>query len=331
MSKIRKLYYFDKKSTQEMISFLNNSANEIYINRIMFNPFLLLHHLIPLRFKFLPEAYVQKEKNDIKGMIMVAPTRCPLKQMEIQKLLFEENCYDVAAELIQYVVSKYKAKGTTSFLVRVDDYLPELIKLFISKCGFTQISYEKLWRINHIEHTDYENYQIRNFRDSDSPSIAALYNDSLLPHFRPLLGKNSIEFKDLFCKGLSYYTEFKYVIEDKNSGGILTYISVQTSDNKNYVIDVVQSSWIELDYKKIISFVNDMISKRQKKFSLFIKTKKYTQNGEPLETYFFNEKYECVQNQIVLTNTSARILKTENNSKKFTVLDRFYGGAENPC
>ena len=67
MSKIRKLYYFDKKSTQEMISFLNNSANDTYISRIMYNPFLLLHHFLPLRFKFLPESFVLKDNKEIKG------------------------------------------------------------------------------------------------------------------------------------------------------------------------------------------------------------------------------------------------------------------------
>ena len=64
MSKIRKLYYFDKKNIQEMISFLNNSANDTYINHIMFNPLIPLHHLLPLKLKFLPESYVLKDKKD---------------------------------------------------------------------------------------------------------------------------------------------------------------------------------------------------------------------------------------------------------------------------
>ena len=71
MRKIRKLYYFDKKNMQEMISFLNN--RDTYINNIMFNPFIPLHHLLPLRFKFLPETYVLKDKKEIKGLITVAP------------------------------------------------------------------------------------------------------------------------------------------------------------------------------------------------------------------------------------------------------------------
>ena len=73
----------------------------------------------------------------------------------LMTIRFEENCYEDAAELVQYAVSRYKAMGTASFVVRVDDYLPELVKMFISKCGFSQISYKKLWRINHIEKKNY--------------------------------------------------------------------------------------------------------------------------------------------------------------------------------
>ena len=73
MTKIRKLYFFDKKKAQEMISFLNNSANDTYINRIMFNPFAFLHHYLPLKWKFLPESYVLKDGKEIKGLITVAP------------------------------------------------------------------------------------------------------------------------------------------------------------------------------------------------------------------------------------------------------------------
>ena len=61
-----------------MISFLNN--RDAYISRIMFNPLIPLHHLIPLKFKFLPESYVLKDKKEIskintKNAIYVALSR----------------------------------------------------------------------------------------------------------------------------------------------------------------------------------------------------------------------------------------------------------------
>lgn len=317
-----------------MISFLNNS--DTYITNIMFNPFLPLHHILPLRFKYLPESYVLKDKKDMKGLITIAPSRCPVKQMEIQKLLFEENRYEDAGELIQYVVSKYKAKGCASIIVRIDDYLPELVKLFVSKCNFSQISYEKLWAVNidsdktiGVNGEEYKQYNpkmFRIFRNSDAPVIANLYNEQLLPHFRSLLGKDAKDFKDKLFPGLSYYSEYKYVYRDKKTKNILSYISIKTSDNENYVLDIVQSSWEEIDINLILSFAADQVHKRSKKAKLFVKTKKYTQLGEKYEKIFMDNKLECVQNQIVLTNSSAKIIRTEAGAKKFTVLNQFYGG-----
>ncbi len=103
--------------------------------------------------------------------------------MEIQKLLFEEGAWEEAVELVQFVVSKYKAMGAVSIMVKVDDYLPDLLSMFVSKCGFSQISYEKLWRVNKFTQTDYDKKEFREFRNSDAQLAANLYNEALLPHF----------------------------------------------------------------------------------------------------------------------------------------------------
>ena len=225
---------------QEMISFLNN--RDAYISRIMFNPLIPLHHLIPLKFKFLPESYVLKDKKEIKGLITIAPSKSPLKRLEIQRLFFDENCYEDAEELIQFAVSKYKASGAISFIVRVDDNLPDLLRLFVAKCGFSQISYERLWKIPVPEKIEFNRKEYREFRNSDSATVSSLYNESLLPHFRPLLSSDAREFKETIFKGLSYFSEYKFVIEDKKSKNISGYISIKTSDNENYILDIIQSS-----------------------------------------------------------------------------------------
>lgn len=323
MSKIRKLYYFDKKNTQEMISFLNNTVNDNYINHVMFNPLLPLHYFLPLRFKFLPESYVLKEDKEIKGLITVAPTKCRNKKMEIQKLFFEENSLSIATELVQFAVSKYKAMGAPSIIVKVDDYLPELLTMFVSKCGFSQISYEKLWRINKFIDADFDKKEFRSFRSSDAKAVTNLYNDSLLPHFRPLLGKEVREFKENLLQGLSYYSEYKYIIEDKNTNATIGCITIQTSDNENYVLDIIQTGWVNLDINAVINYAAYQIKKRKKRFGLFIKTKRYTTQGEAYEKQFLQNGFECVQNQIVLTNSSARVLKEPTKSGKYTVLSDF--------
>lgn len=323
MRKIRKLYFFDKKKVQEMISFLNNSATDTYINHIMFNPLAFLHHFLPLKWKFLPESYVLKDENEVKGLITVAPASSRQKKVEIKKLFFEENSLIDATELIQFAVSKYKSIGAVSVLVKVDDYLIDLLSVFVNKCGFSKISYEKLWKINQFNNFEYDKREFRSFKNSDAQAIANLYNDALLPHFRPLLGKDTREFKESTFKGLSYKSEYKYVIEDKKTRNVIGCVSITTSDNENFVIDVIQTSWIVLDINSIISFATAQIRKRKKKFGLFIKTQRYTTLGENYESQFLQNGFECVQNQIVLTNSSAKVLRTEEKSGKYTVLSDF--------
>ena len=222
MSRIRKLYYFDKKNMQEMISFLNN--RDAYIGHVMFNPLLPLHHLLPLKCKFLPESYVLKDKKEIKGLITIAPSKYPVKRLEILRLFFEENCYEDAYELIQYAVSKYKALGAISFIVRVEDSLPDLLRVFVARCGFSQLSYERLWKIPEQVNTEFNEKDYREFRNSDSTTVSNLYNESLLPHFRPLLSSDPREFKESVFKGLSYFNEYKYVILDRKTKNITGYI-----------------------------------------------------------------------------------------------------------
>ena len=306
-----------------MISFLNNSASDKYINTLMFNPLLPLHHLLPLRFKFLPESFVLKNKKEVKGLITVAPTKCRNKKMEIQKLFFEENAYQDAAELIQYVVTKYKAMGAVSILIKVDDFLPELLTMLISKCGFNQISYEKLWRIKQFPETKFNKKEYRSFHNTDAQAVANLYNDSLLPHFRPLLSREVKEYKESLFKGLSYFSEYKYVIEDINTKTITGYISIQTFDNENYIVDITQAGWVNMNINAALSYAVYQIKKRKNKFGLFVKTKRYTNTGEKYEEIFKQNGYECVQNKIVLTNSSARILKNTVKTGKYTILGDF--------
>ena len=312
---------------QEMISFLNN--RDAYIGHVMFNPLLPLHHLLPLKCKFLPESYVLKDKKEIKGLITIAPSKYPVKRLEILRLFFEENCYEDAYELIQYAVSKYKALGAISFIVRVEDSLPDLLRVFVARCGFSQLSYERLWKIPEQVNTEFNEKDYREFRNSDSTTVSNLYNESLLPHFRPLLSSDPREFKESVFKGLSYFNEYKYVILDRKTKNITGYISIKTSDNQNYILDIIQSSWQEIDVKSVIDFGISRIKKRQKEFNLFIKTKKYTQLGEKYEQLFMEHRFECVQNQIVLTNSSAKIIKERVSTGRFTILNRFCEGSIN--
>ena len=330
MSKIRKLYFYDKPKVLKMISLLNNGASDRYLDLSMFNPLNLLHYLVPLKYKFQPESYVYKDGKDIKALITVTPQKGFNKKVEIKKLLFEENALEASAELVQYAVSRYKAMGSPSILVRVDESFSELIEMFVSKCGFSKISNEKLWQsgvnggVNGDPNAEYDKNEFRLFRNTDAEEVMNIYNEALLPHFRPLLNCGVSDFKDNIFKGLSYYSEYKYVLVDKNTQKINGCISIQTVDDENYVLDIILNGYFEYDINSIISFASDKIRKRCKNFGLYIRSKRYTNLGEKLDNIFSDMGYKCVQNQIVLTNSSARVLKSEETVKRYNVLTDFY-------
>ncbi|MCQ2739629.1 MAG: hypothetical protein MJ237_05310 [bacterium] len=324
MSKIRKLYCFDKKNVQEMFSFLSGDCPaDAYIDRIIFNPLVILHYFLPFRFKYLPESYVLQDGKNLKGLITVTPVKSHQRKVEIKKLFFEENAFEVALELVQYVVSKYKAMGVTSVVIKVDDFLPELLTMLISKCNFSQISYEKLWQLTNFSKSHYDKNSFRKFRNSDAKAVANLYNESLLQHFRPLLNKGYKEFEEPFFKGLSGYSNFDYVIEDKKTKNITGYISIQTTDNENFIVEITQSEWHTMDIFSVLHFAYDKILKRKKKFTFYVKTNRYTTMGAKYENIFLDANIKCVQNRIVLTNSSARVLKTEEKCGKYTILNDF--------
>lgn len=305
------------------MSFLNNNANDNYINHIMFNPLIPFHHILPLSLKFLPESYILKDKGEIKALITIAPVTSYNRKMEIQKLFFEENSLDYAAELIQFAVSKYKAKGASSIIVKVDDYLSELLNMLVNKCGFTQISSEKLWRITKLPENENKILNYRRFRNSDSSAIANIYNESILSNYRPLLSLDKNDFKENIFSGLSYYSEYHYIIENPQNKNPEMCISIRTSDNENYIIDTIQTGWENYDVSSVVNFASEQIHKRKKRFGLFLRTKKYTNNSEEIENQAKEAGFEAVQNLLVLTNSSAKIIKEPVAVSKYTVLNNF--------
>jgi hypothetical protein len=166
----------------------------------------------------------------------------------------------------------------------------------------------------------------RPFRNSDAQAVANIYNEQLLPHFRPLLGKDTKEFTDVLFSGLSYFSEYKYVYRNKKSKNILAYLSIKTCDNENYILDIIQSSWEEIHIEEIIAYALHKIQKRKGNAKLFIKSKRYTQAGEQNEKDYMERKFGCVQNKLVLTNSSAKIIRDEEYERKFTVLGQFCSG-----
>ncbi len=309
---IRKLRFLDKSNVKKMISFLGNDEAEMFVNKLLSTSCSVFHYWLPLRFKFLSESYVLVDDTDLHGMISVAPVRGNPYKINIVKLLFKKDYYDIGKQLVEFIIARYGAKGAQSFVVAIDDSHDELLKLFTDGCGFRKCASEELWRIDKNEiTTDIALNNFRQFKNSDAQAAAMLFNDSLITHFKPSLLKSKNEYKDPIFAGLTDDTEFKYILEDANLQTIIAYFSIKTYDNMNYIVDITVSNGFTPDYDLILGFAKSQIMKRQKEFTMFVKLKKYVQHSEILEEYMKNKNFKCVQNQVILFKDFYKLIKQE--------------------
>lgn len=309
MVRIRKANYFDKFRLKKMISFLSSDAINHYTKVFMNFPFNTFHDLLPLGFKFLPESYVIEENKNIIGMVTLSPTAGNPFKLNISRLFLEQDYFNAGKQLIEYVISKYGARGASTFIAKIDDSYDELLHLFAEGCGFRQCSSEQLWKMESIRFVKNDNSFIRPFKNSDSQAVAMLFNDSVITHFKYSISRTKNEYTEPIFKGLNNDYKLKYVVEDENLKTIKSYFSLTTSDNLNYILDVTTSPWYDCSWDDILNFTINQIAKRQKEFYLFVKVKKYTTNAENFEQYLVEKGFKCVQNQLVLIKDFYKLTK----------------------
>lgn len=309
MVRIRKANYFDRFKLKKMISFLSSDAINHYTKVFMNFPFNTIHDLLPLNLKFLPESYVIEENKDIIGMVTVSPTAGNPFKLCISRLFLEHDYFNAGKQLIEFVISKYGAKGATTFITTIDDSYDELLHLFTDGCGFRQCSSEQLWKMESIRFSKTDNSFFRPFKNSDAQAVTMLFNDSVINHFKYSISRTKNEYLEPIFRGLKNDYKFKYVIEDENLKTLKAYFSLTTSDNSNYILDVTTSPWYDCSWDDILNFTINQISKRKKDFNLFVKVKKYTTTAENFEEYLVEKNFKCVQNQLVLVKDFYKLVK----------------------
>lgn len=324
MAQIRKARFSDKFKLKKTISFLSSDEINLYTNVLMSFPFNVLHDMLPLKLKFLPESYVLHKKNEIMGMITLTPIAGNPYKLKIDRLFLEKNCFNVGKQLIEFVVARYGAKGAYNFQVAVNDNQEDLMDLFINGCGFRQCACEEIWKINDKNFCKTGDNFIRPFKNNDAKSVATLFNDSILTPFKHSISRTKNEYYEPLFYGLSSKYKLKYVIEDLNKS-IVAYFSVYTTNNKDYFADLTTSNWFEFNYDDIFSFIINQISKRQKDFNLFVKLKKYVNKSEQMEKYFNEKEFERVQSKAILTKDFYRLVKQPVMSEKIVLFGEASG------
>ena len=308
MTIIRRLNCFDAPKIKKMIAYLGN--NEKFSRDITGEAFVMLHALFPLKYKFLPESFILLENREILGLITIVPTSGNPFKINITRLIFQQNMYDIGKQLVEFVIARYGAKGATSFNVTVDQSHDELINLFMQGCGFRQCSYENLWK---IENYNPETNTKANFRNCDAKYVARLYNSELKPLYRPSLDRIKSEYQEPVLAGMSNFYKNRYVLEEPVKHKIIAYLSITTSDNYNFIIDMSVNDAFNIPYDEILNFALSEISRRKLKFCAFVKHRQYTNNADIFEKYLHKRKFNCIQTQCVLVKDFYKQIKQPDN------------------
>lgn len=317
MSKIKKISFSDISNIKKLVSVVC-SDNILDYGRLFWIsvPTTYLQNLfysVHLRKK--EETYVVSDNNDnLKGLITVLAQKGNPYKWQIKRLFLAPNSHEQGKQLIEYIIAKFGARGVDTFYVSVDDNANDLIDLFIKGCGFRFCSTEALWKVTNVNFlvSELDEKNFRSFDNSDIKEVAELHNENLITHYKYSLTKEKGEFSDGLLKGLNSVSEFKYVYSDDK--GLISYIKIKTSDNVHYFLDILLSSHDMNLYPMILSYAVKKIIKRNKNFQLFIKNKKYYQNGEQVEAFFKENKFEQLQNNAVLVRDFFKTVKEKSES-----------------
>ncbi len=306
---IRRLTYFDSRKLKRMVSYLCNDENDKLAKSLAAEPFGFLNAVLPLRLKFQSETFILIEQNEILGLITTVTTPGNPYKLNITRLIFKDNLYEIGKQLIEFVIHKFGGKGATSFTVTIDECHDELFDLFINGCGFRQCASETLWKIDRPT-PEKADFNWRYAQNSDAKQIAELYNSELINMYKPSLVRHEKEFQDAFFSGLNDYYKNRYVIEEDKK--ILGYFSITTSDNLNYIYDITTNSGYELDYNKIINVMLCEVARKKRAFYPLIKQKKYIKNADRLEEYLKSHNYYPIQTQQILVKDFYKPIKQES-------------------
>lgn len=317
MRKIRKLNFFDKPKLKKFMTFLQTNGGTEFLD-LMTNVFPgHLHYLLPLKYKFLNESYLLTEEKNVLGLVTTNTFHGNPYKINIAQLMFRENAYEDAQQMIEYIIAQYGALGAHTFFALIDERFVELANVMLSACGFRQCSSEQIWEVTKKRYKKPRTLSYRRVRRSDAKAVAEIYNDSLITHFKPTLTRLESEFCEGLCSGLRYLTEYRYVIEENSK--IIGYFKIITPDNKNYTVDFNYSSGYEIDFDNIMYLVKREITKRQKDFKLFVKLKKYINTNDLQKTYFEHKGFKCVNTKILLVKDFFKQVKEYSYEEKYSL------------
>ena len=317
MVTIRRLNCFDYSKLKKLISYLCDDDSDKLARNLIQESLGFVNAMMPLSMKFRSESFILIEDKEILGLITCVCTPGNHYKINITRLIFKENRYEIGKQLVEFLIQKMGGKGAHTFSVVIDECHNELFDLFVNGCGFRQCSSETLWKIEHPI-PEKTNLKWRYAQNSDAKAISELYNGEVINIFKPSLLRHYKEFESEFFQGFSRFYKTRYIYEESNK--VLAYFSITTEDNLNYILDITTNSGYEIDYEQIINAMLCEIARKKRAFYPIIKQKKYINNSQKLEDYLKSKNYNPIQTRHILVKDFYKAVKEESKNWNVFIL-----------
>lgn len=107
---IRRLTCFDYPKLKKLVSYLCNDDNDKMTKNLAQDSISLVNGILPLSLKFKPESFILVEDKEILGLITVVCTAGNPYKINITRLIFKDNRYDIGKNLVDFVIQKLVQK-----------------------------------------------------------------------------------------------------------------------------------------------------------------------------------------------------------------------------
>ncbi|MBQ9149363.1 hypothetical protein IJX73_00370 [bacterium] len=268
-----------------------------------------INHLLPLRLKFANESYIALVDNKKSALVTLDKDSKSHTRFKITKLILEQFSASVAPQLINYVISKYRAQGATSFYVVVDEKQADLLNIFKNEMNFRASGFEYLYKINSLNHA--QTTFLKPFKKENISEICKFYNENINSYNKPMFSRENYQFNNN-CQ--------KYVFYNDDETKLLGYFEVATKNNHDFYINFSINFAYNIYIIDAIRFVYSKLKHKHKSFNLYIKVKDYFINSKELLAILNENHFEFISKSQILAKDYYRQVKENNILKNAKII-----------
>jgi hypothetical protein len=275
----------------------------------------LVHHLLPLKLKFLPETFVAVEpkKGKVVGLVTLEKNPQNPHKLKITKFFLEENSLSEGEQLIKFVISKYCSIGADGFQIVFPETLENMSELFVNRCKFRICAREFLYKTDSASFLadNDTSANFKPFKNAHAKAVCELHNSILNSHQKHSLIKHPKQFKGGFFAHLGKTASLKYILKDKTHGAIAAFFAISAQDSRNWLLEPIISPASDECFGDIINFAAKELSRRSKDWALHIKIKTGYFNFENLKARLEAHKFPLGETRLVLVRDFMQPVKKD--------------------